>query len=106
MKVNPEEPTVAAAVAYFLDMAKGKNTSSRPNGHVGLGAIRHPSTYHVIPNVQLVTPSAQALAQAKDSIGIPKAIRGEPKQVKRSAAPRSYSGKRKKSEEYFMPGLD
>ena len=104
MKVTPEEPAVAAAVAYFLDMAKGKITSSRSNGHAGLGAVRHPSTYHVIPNVQLVTPSAQALAQAKDSL--PEAIRGQAKHVKRSGAAHAYPGKRKKSEDYSMPGLD
>ncbi len=66
--LKPEEPTVDAAVSYFLDMANGKTDPSKSNGQNGLGAVRHPSTYHVIPSVKLVTPTAQALVAAKDEL--------------------------------------
>jgi len=111
MKPIPQEPTVAAAVTYFVDMAKGKTQPSRQNGRNGLGAVRSPSTYHVIPNVKLVTPSAQALIQAQDSLMRGKVIRGarkrnanelgltESKQKKKKT-------KKKKSSEYLTPALD
>jgi hypothetical protein len=108
MKVTPEEPTVAAATAYFVDMAKGKTTPSRQGGHNGLGAVRHPSNYRVIPIVKLVTPTAQAVARAKDRLSREKIIRGPTQTRKRSTAGRvsSQQRKKKKSDGYSMPGLD
>ena len=100
--MKPEEPTVASAVAYFVDMAKGKATPLRSKGQNGLGAVRQPSTNHVIPDVKLVMPTAQAIAQAKDSISRTKAIRGQ----KRSAGQGNSKNKKKKTGHYQMPGLD
>ncbi len=109
MKVTPEEPTVAAAVAYFVDMAKGETASTRQNGRNGLGAVHHPTTYHVIPTVKLVTPSAQALIQAKAKLPREKVIRGESR--KRTSDSSSEQSKKKQQKkkttgEYSMPGLD
>lgn len=102
--MNPEEPTLAAAVAYFTDMAKGKTTASRKYSQNGLGAAKYPSTYRVIPNIKFVTPSAQALAQAKDSLDREEVIRGKPKPRKRHM--QAPSGQRKKSKGYLTPGLN
>ena len=110
MKVNPEEPTVAAAVTYFVDMAKGKTSPSNQNGRSGLGAVRQPATYHVIPKVKLVTPTAQALAQAKSTLERSKVIRGGPTSRKRTSARESSpAGQKKKKnyrDDYQTPGLD
>lgn len=95
--MNPEEPTLAAAVAYFVDIAKGKTASSY--GQTGLGAVRQPTTYHVIPPVKLVTPTAQAVAQAKDILGEQKVIKGR----KRNGPP---STGHKRPKVYQTPGLD
>ena len=106
MKIEPEEPTVAAAVTYFVDMAKGKIAPSKPNGRTGLGVVHRPSTYHVIPNIKQVTPTAQALAQAEDRLDRSKVIRGQPTSRKRNAQPRSAGQKRIRKADYQTPGLD
>ncbi len=110
MKVTPEEPTVAAAVAYFVDMAKGKTASTRQNGRNGLGAVHYPTSYHVIPTVKLVTPSAQALLQAKAKLPREKVIRGESRKRKSDSDSSSEQSKKQqkknKTDEYSMPGLD
>lgn len=110
MKVEPEEPTVAAAVAYFVDMAKGKTAPSKHNGRNGLGAVRQPSTYHVITDIKQVTPTAQVVAQAKDRLDRAKVIRGWSASRKRNARGESPSAgqksKKKKSDSYQTPALD
>lgn len=112
MKVEPEEPTVAAAVAYFVDMAKGKTAPSKHNGRTGLGAVQQPATYHVIPNIKLVTPTAQAVARAKDRLVEQEVIRGWPASRKRNAHRGLLSAGQKKKkkqnyiDDYQTPGLD
>lgn len=115
--LKPEEPTVEAAVSYFVDMAQGKTAPSKSNEQNGLGAVRYPSTYHVIPSVKLVTPTAQALAAAKDEVEEEEEEEeerevmrgwnqpGKQKRIGRSTA-HSNRKKRKPSEKYLTPGLD
>ena len=107
MKIQPEEPTVDAAVAYFVNMAKGKTAPTKQNGRNGLGAVRYPTTQHMIPKVELVTPTAQALDRAKDRLSREKVIRGQAKPRKRKADDFISSRKsRKNTDQYLMPGLD
>ena len=105
--MNPIEPTVDQATAYFTDMANGKSVAIAPEHSIGLGVVRtSPPTYHVI------TPTNQALAQAREAVKRQKVIRGpedasSAKKVKRETVK---SQKKKSgqeiSEDYLMPGLD
>lgn len=107
MKVQPEEPDVEAAVSYFVDMAKGKTAPTKHAAHRGLGAVRHPTTFHVIPKVELISPTAEALDRAKASLSREKVIRGQTRSRKRKAGEHTSSGKsRKTKDQYHMPGLD
>ena len=110
MKIKPEQPDVAAAVSYFVDMAKGKTAPTRQTIQTGLGAVHQPTVFRVIPKIELVTPTAQALVRAREKV-----IRGEVQQNKRKADELSSSDKPKKkkktkkgksTDQYLMPGLD
>jgi len=101
--MNPTEPTVEQATAYFKDMANGESVPIAPELSKGLGMVRTPTIYHVI------TPTNQTLAQARETIKRQKVIRGTVderpiKKVKREAL--QPQKKKKKSENYLMPGLD
>lgn len=75
MKPEFQEPSVDAAIEYFINMAKGNTIPTKQNGQNGLGAVRQSSTYHAIPAVKLVTPTAQAVERAKAAIGEQEVIR-------------------------------
>ena len=94
MKLESKEPKLDAAISYFRNMARGKTVPSQQNGQNGLGIARQASTYHVIPQIRMVTPTAQAVESAKASVKRQKVIRG------------TSLKKKKNTDTYFMPGLD
>lgn len=104
--MNPKEPTVDQSTVYFRDMANGKSVALAPEHSVGLGVVHTPPTYHVI------TPTKQALAQAREAVMRQKVIRRpedapSAKKVKRETEkPQKKKSKKERSEVYLMPGLD
>ena len=96
MKQESSEPRLDAAIAYFVNMAKGKAIPPQHNGTSGLGVARQATSYQVIPSVKVVTPTAQAVQSAKAAVRKPKVIRGK----------QQPPSKKRKREQIFMPGLD
>lgn len=96
--MTSQEPNLDAAVSYFVNMAKGNSLQSKRNGQNGLGIARQPSLRHVIPEVKLVTPTAQAVKQATETL---KVIRRPAQKRKRAT---SYLDSKKTK--YLAPALD
>ena len=103
--MNPTEPTVEQATAYFRNMAKGKPVPIAPGRSNGLGVVHAPTTYHV------TTPTNQTLAQAQEAVERKKVIRGpgNGKNTKKDIKGLAKPAKKKKNtrkNEYLTPGLE
>ena len=105
--MNPTEPTVEQATAYFRDMVDGKSVTIAPGRSKGLGVVHTPASYPV------TTPTDQALAQAREVVERRKVIRGPGygKETKKALRGPTIPSKRKKKNptketDYSMPGLE
>lgn len=97
MKLKKLKPDTDAMVRHFVNMAKGNTAQGQQTIHRGLGISSRPIAYHMVPVIKAVTPTAQAVYQAKASV----AGRDE-----ESKFIRSQPTKKRKRESYHMPALD